>query len=559
MIDVIRAARPVRPKAVLFDFDGTLSTLRDGWNDLMSSMMVEICPELPRAVAEGIIWRLTGHDTIYQMEAFGHEMRRLGGTPEPAAVYKQQFIDRLAAVMNPRIEDLRNGAPPDRYLVPGARHILEALRSRGLKLYLASGTDEARIKEEAGLLDITRYFDGGVFGAREDRSFTKHGLIQQIAAGPGLLGFGDGPIELQEVRRAGGVAVGIGVAPRARLVEAGADYIIRDYTSADELLARLFPPYEAFDRSRLVVRPLAERQHDLHLDHWLDLDSATPEFSHPDLPEIAARLTAARRGDRARILMMGGHVLRAGVNRHIIDLLENGFVDHIATNGAGAIHDYELARIGATTESVDRYIRTGEFGLWRETGELNDWIREAADLSIGLGENIGRRITQSDFSHRDLSVFAAAWRLGVPITVHPGVGYDIIHEHPNCDGAALGKAAYRDFLIFVNSVDRLQGGVLLNFGSSVMGPEVYLKALAMTRNAAHQVGREIRRFTTAVFDLAPIDGDYRRELPKTEAGYYFRPHKTILVRTVADGGESFYIRGDHRATLPALWRLLKQA
>ncbi len=316
--------------------------------------------------------------------------------------------------------------------------------------------------------------------------------------------------------------------------------------------------YEVFDRSRLEIKPLAERAHDLHLDRWMALDDPAPPFEHPDLAVVSERLERARESSAARILMMGAHVLRAGVNRHLIDLLERGWIDHVAVNGAGAIHDYELARIGATTESVDRYIRSGEFGLWRETGELNDWIREAASLALGLGENIGRRIGAGNFPHRDLSVFAAAYRLGVPITVHVGIGYDIIHEHPNCDGAALGAASYRDFLIFARTVERLESGVLLNFGSAVMGPEVYLKALAMARNVARQRGHSIRRFTTAVFDVVPIRGDYRRELPKTDPGYYFRPHKTILVRTVADGGESFYFCGEHRATVPALRRLLKE-
>jgi hypothetical protein len=314
--------------------------------------------------------------------------------------------------------------------------------------------------------------------------------------------------------------------------------------------------YEQFDRSRLLVKPLAERQNDLHLDRWLSLSDPTPPFEHPDLAAVAARLSTAKSAGAARILMMGAHVLRAGVNRHIIDLVERGFIDHIAMNGAGAIHDYELARFGATTESVDRYIRSGEFGLWRETGELNDWIRQAAAESLGLGENVGRRIDASGYPHRELSVFAAAWRAGVPVTVHVGIGYDIIHEHPNCDGASLGAASYRDFLIFARTVERLEGGVLLNFGSAIMGPEVYLKALAMARNVAHREGRAIRHFATAVFDLVPILGDHRKELPKTDSGYYFRPHKTMLVRTVADGGESFYFRGEHRATLPALWRLL---
>lgn len=314
--------------------------------------------------------------------------------------------------------------------------------------------------------------------------------------------------------------------------------------------------YEVFDRSRLRIRPLAERAHDLHLDRWIALGDPTPSFEHPDLPALVEKVRAARKAGSARILMMGAHLLRAGVNRHLIDLMERGLIDHVAMNGAGVIHDYELARIGATTESVDRYIRTGEFGLWRETGELNDWICEAAELEIGLGENVGRKIEASDYPHRDLSVAAAAWRLSIPLTVHVGVGYDILHEHPNCDGAALGAASYRDFLVFCRAVERLEHGVLLAFGSSVMAPEVYLKALAMSRNVAHQEGRAIRDFATAVFDLVPIAGDPRRELPRSDPGYYFRPHKTILVRTVADGGSSYYFRGEHRATLPALWRLL---
>lgn len=314
--------------------------------------------------------------------------------------------------------------------------------------------------------------------------------------------------------------------------------------------------FEIFDRSRLHIKPLGERVHDLDLKHWLQLGDETPAFSHPKLRDVAGRIVQVRRSGAARILMMGAHLLRAGVNRHIIDLLERKLIDHIAMNGAGAIHDYELARIGATTESVARYIRSGEFGLWRETGELNEWISQAAGLSLGLGENVGRRIAESSFPHRDLSVLAAAHRLSVPVTVHVGIGYDILHEHPNCDGAALGESSYRDFLIFARTVERLEGGVLLSFGSAIMAPEVYLKALAMARNVAHQEGRSIRRFTTAVFDVVPIRGDIHSELDKSDPGYYFRPHKTILVRTVADGGESFYFCGEHRATLPALRRAI---
>src|SRR5262245_41823454 len=314
-------------------------------------------------------------------------------------------------------------------------------------------------------------------------------------------------------------------------------------------------PYPLFDRSRLRIRPLAERDHDLNLAHLLRLEAAPP-FDHPAIPVIGERLAAARQAGAARILLMGAHVLRAGVQRHVIDLLERGLIDHVAMNGAGPIHDWEFALIGATTESVARYVASGEFGLWHETARLNDVIRDAAAAGLGLGEGIGRAILGGGFPHKNVSVLAAAVRLGVPVTVHVGVGYDILHEHPNCDGAALGQTSYQDFLAFAQTVTRLEGGVFLNFGSAVMGPEVYLKALAMARNVAHQEGRTIARFTTAVFDLIPLEGDLRQEAPKTDPRYYYRPWKTILVRTVADGGESFYVAGDHRETIPALHRLV---
>ncbi|HTU19720.1 MAG TPA: hypothetical protein VMG10_16785 [Gemmataceae bacterium] len=318
-------------------------------------------------------------------------------------------------------------------------------------------------------------------------------------------------------------------------------------------------PYPLFDRSRLRIQPLTQRQHDLDLSVLLPLDSPLSPFEHPALPVLGERLAAARQQGRARFLVMGAHVLRAGVSRHLIDLMERGLIDHLAMNGAGPIHDWELALIGATTESVAHYIRTGEFGLWRETGRMNDVIREGAKQGLGLGEALGRVILDEKFPHADISVLAAGVRLGVPVTVHTGIGYDILHEHPNCEGAALGETSYRDFLSFAQGVTRLEGGVLLNFGSAVMGPEVYLKALAMARNVAHQEDRVIRHFTTAVFDLIPLEGDTRQQAPKSDPRYYYRPWKTILVRTVADGGESFYVQGDHRVTVPHLRHAAVQA
>lgn len=313
-------------------------------------------------------------------------------------------------------------------------------------------------------------------------------------------------------------------------------------------------PYAQFDRGRLRLRPLAERDHDLDLSVIMQLDAQVDDYPHPDLDTLAARVLAARDRGAEVLLMMGAHVLRQGNSRFIRDLMRRGVLTHVATNGAGAIHDFEFALIGATTESVARYIRTGEFGLWEETGWINDAVKAGVAEGLGFGQAVGKMIVERQFPHRDVSVFAAGYELGVPVTAHVGIGSDIIHEHPNFDGAATGEASYRDFLAVADTVTRLEGGVLLNFGTAVMGPEVYLKALSMARNVALQEGREIRRFTTAVFDLLDLGPDYREQPPKSNPHYYYRPWKTILVRTVQDGGESFYFRGDHRVTFPNLYR-----
>ena len=309
--------------------------------------------------------------------------------------------------------------------------------------------------------------------------------------------------------------------------------------------------YPQFDRSRLIVKPLAERVHDVPLAYQLSLEAPLPELD-PLIGQLGREMAAARERKAAIIFMAGGHVIRAGVARHLVDLMERGLLTHLALNGSGPIHDWELALIGATCESVPRYVRSGEFGLWKETGRMNDVIARGYAEGLGYGEALGRAIFDGDFPHKDLSVLAQAYRLKVPVTVHIGIGYDILHEHPNCDGAALGGASYRDFLIYCKSVENLEGGVMCNFGTAVMGPEVYLKALAMARNVAHQEGRKIADFTTAVFDLLSLEGDPQVEQPKSHPQYYYRPWKTILVRTVADGGRSHYVQCEHRRSIPQL-------
>jgi len=312
-------------------------------------------------------------------------------------------------------------------------------------------------------------------------------------------------------------------------------------------------PFEPFDRSRLKLRPLAERVHDVDRSVMVYPAGPRQPFHHAAIPQIARRIVAAARAGRTVMFCCGAHVLRTGNGPLLIDLMQRGLLTHVALNGAGAIHDFELALIGRTCESVARYVCTGEFGLWEETGRINEAAIAAARTGIGLGEAVGRMIEEGEFPFRETSVLAAGVRLGVPVTVHVAIGQDILHEHPNFDPAATGSATYRDFLIFTQSITRLEEGAFLNIGTAVMGPEVYLKALTMARNVAHQRGQVIQHFLTAVFDLPTLGDDTRAEAPRNDPRYYFRPYKTVLVRTVADGGTSMYVQGDHRLTVPALY------
>ncbi len=314
--------------------------------------------------------------------------------------------------------------------------------------------------------------------------------------------------------------------------------------------------HKRFDTSKLLLKPLKERIHDVKLmDVLIPLEDKAPPLDDTRLRKLAQALIEARTINASRLLMYGGHVIRSGCGAYMIELMERGLINHLATNGSGAIHDFEFSLIGESCESVAKYVSQGQFGLWKETGLINDIIKEGLEDDLGAGEAIGRYIWEEKLAFRDYSVLAQAYRLGVPATIHIGIGSDIIHEHPNASGWALGEASYIDFLIYTETISRLEGGVFLNFGSAVTGPEVYLKALAMARNVAHQNNKQIKNFTTAVFDIQDLpDSGYEITPPKTDARYYFRPWKTILARTVADGGKSYYIQGLHRDTLTSLAR-----
>jgi hypothetical protein len=246
---------------------------------------------------------------------------------------------------------------------------------------------------------------------------------------------------------------------------------------------------------------------------YLPLPSQPP-CSDAELSASMCAVRAARLRGTSVLLLLGGHTIKLGLSRFLIDLIDRHLITHLSTNGSGVIHDFELALARGTSEDVAKWLKVGQFGLWQETSRLNDIIRQTDQRDEGLGEAVGRTIEEERFPHRDLSIAAACWRRGIPLTCHVTIGADIIHAHPNCDGAALGQTSYTDFLIFTRAIQDLEDGVFLNVGSAVTGPEVFLKALSMACNIARQQAQQIRHFTIAVFDLAPLPDD-RRTRPFT--------------------------------------------
>jgi hypothetical protein len=265
------------------------------------------------------------------------------------------------------------------------------------------------------------------------------------------------------------------------------------------------------------------------------------------LPDVLAsrdfreflRLVKRARGQGNPILFgCGAHVIKVGLQPVLIDLMERGFVQGLALNGAGIVHDFEIAFAGRTSEEVEERIRDGRFGAARETGEyLNRAIREGVKEGLGLGAAVGRMIAGSRFPHRELSLLAAGHRLGIPVTVHVAVGTDIIHFHPGADGAATGEGSLRDFFKFASLVGRLEGGVYINVGSAVLLPEVFLKAVAFVRNK----GVRLERMITAVFDF----------------NRHYRPEENVVRRPLGKKGRGFYFVGSHEIMIPLLAAGLK--
>lgn len=234
------------------------------------------------------------------------------------------------------------------------------------------------------------------------------------------------------------------------------------------------------------------------------------------------------------IFGMGAHVIKVGLSPIVIDLMERGVITALCTNGAAAVHDFEISFAGATSEEVEAALNKGEFGMAEETGRiLNDAIREGAEKGWGLGRAVGEKILTLKPRYLQKSLFATGARLGIPITVHVAVGTDVFHMHPSCDGAALGETSYRDFRLLTAIVAGLGGGgVYLNVGSAVLLPEVFLKALTVARNLGH----EVKDFVTANLDFIQ----------------HYRPIQNVVKRPVAAGGKGYSITGHHELLVPLL-------
>lgn len=367
-----------------------------------------------------------------------------------------------------------------------------------------------------------------------------------------------------------------------------------------------------FDRNSIAVKPLAERKNKLDIRRdQIDPEAYVPELDAAAAASVrlaAAEICAARANGAPVILAFGAHAIKNGLSRVLIQLMKGGWVSHFATNGAGVIHDWEFAYQGSSGEDVKRYVAEGQFGIWEETGAyLNLAIAVGACRGLGYGEAVGALVAEDGLAipsraelaevlaagagaaadeatlsraaaAADLAALivrfeiapgflrvehpfkayglqAAAYTAGVPFTAHPMFGHDIIYTHPMNRGAAIGRAAERDFLSFTDSVSRLEGGVYLSVGSAVMSPMIFEKALSMSRNVARRQGGKIENFSIHVVDLAKSAWDWVNdgEPPQDNPAYYLRFCKTFSRM----GGRMSYTSADNRSFLVALLRALE--
>ena len=306
-----------------------------------------------------------------------------------------------------------------------------------------------------------------------------------------------------------------------------------------------FPP---LDFSKVRTFPVSDRSNKVAVEAFAQphvagasfktfLDSLPSFLAVQDLREIASAIATAVKAQRPVVLMMGAHSIKVGLNPVFIDAMHQGILSAVAFNGAGAIHDFELCYQGETSEDVQKGLNDGSFGMADETGRLmNAAFQRGARESMGAGRALG--LATTGFPNRHLSLLATGADLEIPVTVHISVGTDIIHQHPSCDGASLGATSYADFKTFAAVCAQLEGGVVLNIGSAVIMPEVFLKALTVARNLGHTV----EKFTTATLDMTR----------------HYRPSENVQRRPTALGGRGFYLIGHHEINVPLLFALVKE-
>jgi hypothetical protein len=301
--------------------------------------------------------------------------------------------------------------------------------------------------------------------------------------------------------------------------------------------------YQDFDLSGVHTYPLATRKSKARATDFAKpyrgsgvkalVDSLPDILAAADFKAVVAAVRAARDAGRGIVWGFGAHVIKTGLSPILIDLMERGFVSALATNGAGVIHDFELALSGATSEDVDEALGPGRFGMAEETGSLlNAIIVEGVAQGLGLGQAVAQRIGRMKPAHERISVLAAAARLEIPVTVHVAIGTDITHMHRDASGAAIGEGSLRDFRYFVSNVARLGGGVYLNCGSAVVLPEVFLKAVALVRNR----GISLDGLTTVNLDFTRL----------------YRPQTNVVSRPVAGIGKGYSLVGHHEIMIPLL-------
>jgi rfaE bifunctional protein kinase chain/domain len=633
-------------RIAIFDHDGTISTLREGWENIMEPMMMksilgsqyQTCSDaLSRRVrtrVQDLIEATTGIQTIAQMHALVDLIREFGLVPADEilspAQYKAIYNEELLSLVNQRLAKLDRGElQAGDFTIKGATQFLRALMQAGVLLYLASGTDLEDVKREARRLGYADVFEDRIYGSvgvvdRDAKKVVLEQIMCDIGGAAGqLVVFGDGPVEMREARRRGALAIGIASdelrrfganpAKRVRLIRAGANAIVPDFTQWKEIwkllelpaLTSQPTPHSWFDRSRLLIDKLSERANKVNIERSAVLPSALPRTLSPDamrdLTECAERIQIARQNGRPVMLAFGAHTIKNGLAPVLIRLMERGWVTLLATNGAGIIHDWEFAFQGSSSEDVRANVDVGKFGIWQDTGfNLNLALAIGAYEGLGYGESVGKMITHqgltvpepnellsaaSKYQDNDIaaaaldllgitekfsiapgflhiphpfaaySAQAAAFRMNLPFTAHPMFGHDIIYTHPLNNGAAIGRVALRDFLTYADQVHRLDGGVYLSVGSAVMSPMVFEKSLSMAQNLELQQGRKITNHHMVIVDIAENQWDWSTagEPPVDSPSYYLRFCKTFSRM----GGSMRYICADNRDFLLSLLRILE--